>query len=181
MQQKEHPVAEFVRFVVLAAMIVIPIRLFIASPFVVEGASMSPTFETLEYVIVDKISYRFKSPERGQVVVFDYPKDPKKSFIKRIVGLPGEKISIADGKINVEKETGEKIMVPEKYVSYHSNEFLEISLQEDEYFVLGDNRVASYDSRAWGPVKKDLLSGQVIVRLFPPQKIDFYPGDVDKF
>jgi signal peptidase I len=145
---------EFIKFTLIAVLIVVPIRLWIAQPFIVNGASMEPTFENGDYLIVDELSYNVRKPEKNEVIIFHYPLDPSKYFIKRVEGLPGEKITI-NGK--------------------------EIVLGEDSYYVLGDNRGASSDSRIWGPVKEDLIVGRALIRLWPFNKITVMPGqDYDR-
>ena len=94
-------VREWVQVIVIALVISLPIRFFIAEPFVVQGASMDPTFSTGQFLIIDRLSYRFESPSRGDVIVFEYPNDPKTFYIKRIIGLPGETVDIKDGKVTV--------------------------------------------------------------------------------
>jgi len=127
---------EFVKFSLIAILIVLPIRLWIAQPFVVNGNSMVPNFHNGDYLIIDEITYQFRKPEIGEVIVFHYPKNPSEFFIKRIEGLPGDTVN---GKI----------------------------LAADEYYVLGDNRSESLDSRYWGPVKSNLIVGRAILRLWP--------------
>lgn len=127
---------EFVKFSIIALLIVIPIRMWIAQPFIVNGSSMTPTFQNGDYLIIDEITFRFRQPEKGEVIVFRYPQNPSQFFIKRIAGLPGETM----GNTN---------------------------LTQDEYYVLGDNTFASSDSRYWGPVKKNLIIGRAILRLWP--------------
>lgn len=169
---------ETIRFTFVALIIVIPIRLFIAQPFIVSGASMDPTFTNGQYLIVDEISYRLNEPVRGDVVIFKYPKDPKKYFIKRIIGLPGETVTINEkGSVSV-RQTGSNTVtaLAEPYIYFPKNESAERVLGSDEYFVMGDNREGSYDSRMWGPVKKDLLIGKAFVRLFPFTRISIFPG-----
>lgn len=168
---------ELVRFAVLAILIVLPIRIFIAQPFIVSGASMYPTFHDSEYLIIDEISYILGEPKRNDVVVFKYPKDTTKFFIKRIIGLPGETVDINGEEVtitNAENKDGFKLDQP--YVENKSNTTGHYVLEEDEYFVMGDNRSASSDSRYWGPVKENLLVGRALVRLLPLSKIDFMPG-----
>src|SRR3989344_2947651 len=104
LETTEHPLAEIVRFSIIAILIVIPIRAFIAQPFIVSGASMEETFQSGEYLIVDQVSYHFDSPHRGEVVVFRYPRDPSKFFIKRVIGEPGDTVSIVDGAITIKNE-----------------------------------------------------------------------------
>lgn len=166
---------ELFKLVFIALVVVIPFRLYIAQPFIVEGASMDPTFETGDYLIVDELSYHWKSPERGSVVVFKYPEDHSKSFIKRIIGLPGETVSISEGQVTITSSFyPEGLVLEESYVEIPKNETLSHTLNQDEYFVMGDNRLWSSDSRMWGPVPRDLIIGRPIIRFLPP---GIFPGD----
>lgn len=113
---------------------------------------MSPTFKTGKYVLVNQITYRLEQPERGDVIVFRYPNDPSKYFIKRIHGLPGEVVSNGVTSIT-NPEHSATIALQEPYlVTDRTNDHLAITLSSDEYFVMGDNRGASSDSRVWGPL-----------------------------
>ena len=179
MEEKEKASFKDFLFVALVSLAtVFVIRTFIAQPFVVSGASMDPTFHTGEYLIVDQLSYNFKDPERGDVIIFRYPVVPSKFFIKRIVGLPGETIKI-DGEEVLIKEVGsnEFNKLEEKYIEFTKDNFLEKTLEDDEFFVMGDNRLASLDSRIWGPLEEEYIVGKALVRLFPVNKINFLPGD----
>ena len=169
---------ELVRFALIALIIVIPIRVFIAEPFIVSGASMVPTFENGNYLIVDKISYKLGNPKRDDVVVFRYPGDTTKFFIKRIIGLPNETVDIKGNEVTITNEThpdGFKLDQP--FVKNPANNDTHLELKSDEYFVLGDNRGASSDSRYWGAVKRNLLAGKAFLRLLPINNIDFWPGN----
>jgi len=160
---------EVIKIVILASLIVIPIRLFIFQPFFVKGQSMEPNFENGDYLIVDEISYRLQEPQRGEVVVFKYPNDTSQRYIKRIIGLPGETIEIQDGKIEVFNKEGQKVLIETNYlpqVVFTAGD-TRITLKEDEYFVLGDNRFASADSRRWGPLPRKDIIGRVIFRAWP--------------
>jgi len=177
-KERKESIWELARFALIAVIIVVPIRIFIAQPFVVSGSSMVPTFEDGDYLIIDEISYRLGEPERGDVVIFRYPEDPKKFFIKRIVGLPSEKIQIKGNQVmifNAENEKG--FYLNEEYVKNGANNNLAFNLADDEYFVMGDNRIGSSDSRQWGPVHEDLMIGRALLRLLPIAKIDVMPGD----
>lgn len=169
---------ELVTFAIVSLVIVIPIRLFIAQPFIVSGESMHPTFETGQYLIVDQLSYRLKSPIRGDVIIFHYPKNPSKFFIKRIIALPGEKIKIDGTKIMITTNNNEEIILEEDYVTMNRESQLETQLKDDEYFVMGDNRLASLDSRVWGALNEDLIVGRAYLRLLPFNKIGFLPGSI---
>ena len=169
---------ELVRFVIIAIVIVIPIRIFIAQPFIVSGSSMVPTFQDGQYLVVDEISYRFSEPKRDDVIVFRYPNDTKKFFIKRIIGLPNETVDIKGSEITIiNKEHPEGLKLDQPYVQNTSNNNMSFQLKDGEYFVMGDNRSASSDSRYWGAVPKKDLVGRVLVRLLPINKIDLLPGN----
>lgn len=166
---------ELFRLVVISIIIVIPFRLYVAQPFIVDGASMDPTFETGHYLIVDELSYRFKNPERGSVVVFKYPRNPSKSFIKRIIGLPNETVVISNGSVSIiNDEYPEGFTLTEPYVMSPKRENITYTVGENEYFVLGDNRISSADSRIWGSVPAENIIGRPIIRFFPPS---IFPGD----
>jgi len=172
---------ELIRFVLISLAIVIPVRLYIAEPFIVSGSSMTPTFETGHYLIVDQVSYRFDAPERGDVVVFRYPKDPSKFFIKRVIGLPGETIRIKDKSVLIYNETyPDGLLLNEPYIKDMPQENTETALGESEYFVMGDNRGASSDSRIWGPLEKDEIVGQAFLRLFPVTEFGVLPGEYNQ-
>jgi signal peptidase I len=171
---------ELVRFAFIAIIIVIPIRVFIAQPFIVSGSSMYPTFENSQYLIVDELSYRLSSPERDDVIVFRYPRDTTKFFIKRIIGLPGETINISGDKITVINQAHpDGFVLDQPFINPQgvSKDNLHFVVKSDEYFVMGDNREASSDSRFWGGVPKNLIVGRAFIRLFPLNKISIMPGN----
>lgn len=170
---------ELVRFAILALLVVVPIRLFVVEPFVVSGSSMLPTFKTEDYLIIDKISYKSREPKRGEVIIFKYPKDKTKFFIKRVIGLPNETVDIKGSTVKITNldNKEESFILEEPYIKNESNNDLHISLKSDEYFVMGDNRPASSDSRYWGPVTRDLIVGRALVRLLPINNIKVLPGD----
>ena len=169
---------ELVRFGIIALVIVVPIRVLVAEPFIVSGSSMFPTFENGDYLIVDKLSYKLAEPKRDDVVVFKYPLDPNKYFIKRIIGLPNETIDIEGSKITItNKEHENGFTLEQPFIKSAASNNLHFELKDDEYFVMGDNRNASSDSRYWGPVKRELLSGRAFLRLLPLDKIELLPGD----
>ncbi len=159
---------EIAKIVIIAAVIVIPIRYFLFQPFFVRGQSMDPNFENGDYLIVDEISYRFSEPQRGEVIVFKYPEDPSHRFIKRIVGLPGETVEIKDGKVIIYMDGVSRVLDESEYLSNSvtTGDF-QITLGENEYFVLGDNRSFSFDSRKFGVLPRDKIIGRVIFRAWP--------------
>lgn len=159
---------EIFKIAVIALVIVAPIRYFLFQPFIVSGESMSPNFESGDYLIVDEISYRFSEPQRGDVIVFNWPKDTKQRFIKRVIGLPGETVSVKGGQVEVAKD-GKTDTLAERYLPNDLKTYgdITITLNVDEYFVLGDNREYSYDSRAWGIVPRKDIIGKAFLRIFP--------------
>ncbi len=168
---------ELVRFALIALLIVVPIRVLVAEPFIVSGSSMVPTFSNGDYLIVDKISYRLGDPKRDDVVIFRYPGDTTKFFIKRIIGLPNETVDIKGNEVtitNAQNKEGFKLLQP--FVKNQANNDTHFELKDDEYFVMGDNRSASSDSRYWGAVKRSLLTGKAFLRLLPISQIDVLPG-----
>ncbi len=165
---------ETAKIIIISLAIIIPIRYFIFQPFFVRGASMEPNFENGEYLIIDEISYRFHEPERGDVIIFRYPKDPSQYYIKRVIALPGEIIRIEDGNITIfSRDNPAGFVLEELYLS-EENRFtpgnLEVNLDENDYFVLGDNRQASSDSRRWGAVPRHYVVGRAWVRAWPFNK-----------
>ena len=179
-RQQKHPLAEIVEFALIALLIVIPVRMFIAQPFIVSGASMEDTFHSGEYLIIDQASYYFEDPERGDVIVFRYPQDPSKFFIKRVIGIPGDTIDIQGDAVTITTNEGQTISLSEPYVkSMAENTSLTETLGEREYFVMGDNRDASSDSRVWGVLQKDKIVGRAFLRLFPFTEMEVLPGEYD--
>ncbi|MCF7831730.1 MAG: signal peptidase I [Candidatus Pacebacteria bacterium] len=178
--KKEESWIDIVRFALIALVIVIPIRLYIAQPFIVSGSSMVPTFQDGEYLIVDEISYRLEKPDRGDVIVFRYPNNPSRFFIKRVIGLPNETVSIDNDTITIfNEENPDGFSLDEWYLSdmMHTLPSDTITtLSDEEYFVMGDNREASSDSRIWGSLHERYIIGKAFLRLFPIQSIDVHPG-----
>lgn len=172
--------SEIVRFALIAFIIVVPLRIFIAQPFIVKGASMLPTFEGGQYLIVDQLSYDFQQPERGEIIIFRHPDASTTFLIKRIIGLPGETVEIDGSLIRiVNSEHPEGFIVDEPYVANPSitsgpDSFV---LAQDEYFVLGDNRSASSDSRAFGALQEKFIIGRAFLRLWPFTEVDVFPGE----
>jgi signal peptidase I len=171
--EKPRFIDDLVKFALIALLVVIPIRIFVAQPFVVRGASMQPTFESGEYLIVDQLSYRFHPPARGDVIVMRYPKDPSVFFIKRIIGLPNETVELAGSRVTIDAANTPAITLDEPYVAEGrlGNEYATYVLGADDYFVLGDNRTESSDSRAWGFLPKEDIMGRALLRLLPPTRM----------
>ena len=162
---------EVTKIVIIALLIVIPIRYLVFQPFYVKGESMEPNFSDGDYLIVDEITYRFRVPQRGEVIVFRYPNDPSQRYIKRIIGLPGETIEIEQGKVIIySNEEGGVVLEESAYLSpsVFTLGDLRTVLSENEYFVLGDNRAASADSRRWGLLSRENIIGRALIRAWPP-------------
>lgn len=161
---------ELIQVAAISLAIIIPVRYFLIQPFYVNGASMEPNFFDNEYLIIDELSYRLKSPVRGDIVVFRYPNDPKQFFIKRVIGLPGETVEIAGGQVKIFND-----LTPNGFI-LEEDEYLDqdftattktVTLKPDEFFVMGDNRISSLDSRYFGPIKKSAVVGKVWLRGWP--------------
>ncbi len=186
----------FAWYVLLALSLALIVRFFIAAPYVVSGASMEPTFDNWDYLITDRLSYEITEPERGDVIVFCLPGSGECSFakrllrqewggprtlIKRVIGLPGETVSVDGATVritNTENPTG--FVLDEPYLASENiggPTGTETQLGNNEYFVLGDNRRVSSDSRVWGVLPKENIIGHVLVRLFPLNAVNVLPGD----
>ncbi len=170
---------ELIKIALIALVIIVPIRYFVFQPFLVKGASMEPNFQNGDYLIIDEISYRFREPQRGEVIVFKYPQDLSQRYIKRIIGLPGEMVLVNKGQIIISPVPDESfpdfLQIPFNLdeSAYLPSSLLtsgqtKLKLSEEEYFVLGDNRLASSDSRRWGALSRENIIGRVFLRLWPP-------------
>lgn len=165
---------EIFKITIIALAIVIPIRYFLFQPFFVKGQSMAPNFGSGDYLIIDEISYRFREPQRGEVIVFKYPQQSSNGFIesrliKRIIGLPGETVEIKEGKIIIYKDNQQQVLNESNYLSssLKTSGSVLVTLGEDEYFVLGDNRAFSFDSRTFGFLPEEKIIGRVFIRAWP--------------
>jgi len=169
--------SEIIKFTLLAVFLVLPFRIFIAEPFIVSGSSMEPSFQSGNYLIIDKLSYRLGDPKRGDAIVLRYPLDKSRFFIKRIIGLPEETITMTDGDVYISKNDGEKEeKIEEPYLKNKTVENFSVSLGEREYFVMGDNRPVSLDSRSWGVLERSFIKGKPVLRLLPITKAEVNPG-----
>jgi signal peptidase I len=165
---------EIVEVALVAVAAVFVVRTFLIQPFLVSGASMEPSFSHGDYLLVDELSYYFREPQRGEVVVFRYPVDESVYYIKRIIGLPGEEVQIRDGSItifNAEHPQGFKLSEAYLPGNLKTPRNVDVKLDNDQYFVMGDNRLQSFDSRDWGPVRRREIIGIVRLRLWPLNKV----------
>jgi len=168
-----------IKIIVISLVVIIGIRTFVMQPFFVNGQSMEPNFYDGDYLIVNEIGYRFDDPKRGDVIIFHYPNDPSQFFIKRVIGLPGEKIEIKDKKITIyNKENPDGFTLNEFYLSESAVTLRSYSqeLKNDEYYVLGDNRVASSDSRVWGVLERHYIVGKTWIRAWPFDNFSVFKG-----
>lgn len=167
-------------YAVVALGLALFIRFFVATPYMVSGSSMEHTFENLDYLIIDRLTYTMSDPKRGDVVVFTQPQAHSRDLIKRIVGLPGETVVIRGNEVSIiNAENPDGTVLNEPYLTaenYGGINNMQVTLKENEYYVLGDNRRVSADSRMWGPLPKTDIIGRVIVRLFPFTAIQALPG-----
>ena len=186
---------EMTKFAIIVLFIVIPLRLYVVQPFIVSGQSMEYNFETGQYLLVDELSYRWSNPERGDVIVFRYPNDTKKYYIKRIIGLPGDIVDVNFNKVTIKnKENPNGIVLRDDFISPllinvvppdltkmtqdDKKNLQTVSLADNQYFVMGDNRLHSSDSRSWGTLDKKFIVGRPIVRLIelnPPGASSWFP------
>ena len=170
---------ETFKLIAICLAIIIPIRYYLVQPFFVKGASMEENFHDGDYLLIDELSYLLGEPHRGDVVVFRYPENPSQFYIKRIIGLPGETIEVKSEQIkiyNTEFKAG--FVLKEYYLSENQETFGNntVKLEGDQYFVMGDNRLQSSDSRRWGPVPRKFLIGKAFLRLWPVNKINKVEG-----
>lgn len=172
-------VFELIKIVVISLVIIIPVRYFLIQPFYVKGASMEPNFYDHEYLIIDEITYRFNEPKRGDIIVFRYPRNPQEYFIKRLIGLPGESVKIDKGKVTIfNEEHPDGFILDEPYLKEGTKTYgiseEKVTMTEEEFFVLGDNRNSSKDSRSFGPVNNSYITGRVLLRGWPFNRIQLF-------
>ncbi|MDO9509882.1 MAG: signal peptidase I [Candidatus Magasanikbacteria bacterium] len=170
-------ILEMVKVAVLAGITIALIRYYLFKPFYVKGASMEPNFHEKEYLIIDELSYRFREPVRGEVIVFRYPEDPKEYFLKRVIGLSGETVKVQGGKVFVyNNENIEGFELNEEYLPKDLNTEGDhtFKIGDNQIFVLGDNRPNSFDSRRFGPIDKSLVVGRAWLRGWPLNRLAIF-------
>lgn len=175
---QKSSVWEFVRFAATVILVVVGVRMFVAQPFVVSGTSMVPTFENKDYLIIDELSYRFHEPKRGDVIVFHPPVDSATYYIKRVIGVPGDTVTIANSVVSITNaEHPDGVVITEPYITKDlAGDNYSVTVTDGHYFTMGDNRPASFDSRKWGLLPKEKIIGRVFLRLYPFGQIGIFPG-----
>jgi len=166
---KAHPVFAWVRDLFISLFVSAFIIIFLYQPVKVEGTSMLPGLEDQERIFINKFVYHFGSVERGDIVVFHYPRDPSKSYIKRVIGVAGDRIRISNGTVMVNGRTLDEPYVPEEYAD--SRSYPEIKVPPHSYFLLGDHRTSSQDSRDFGPVDQRFIYGKAVFVYWPMDKL----------
>lgn len=182
LEKEEKPVSLLIWIVGIVVTVKL-LQTFIIQPFIVDGGSMLPTFHNREFLLVDKLSYRVQNPHRGDVAIFKLYEGSQnpysgKHLIKRIIGLPGERVVVRDGRTFIYNATNlDGFELDESYVTYKDlSKNIDLTLGADEYFMMGDNRAQSYDSRSWGALKEKDLKGQVLFRIYPFANAAHEPG-----
>jgi signal peptidase I len=174
-----YTVWEIAEVFLIAILAVAAIKYFLVQPFIVNGASMETTFYDSDYLLVDEVSYRFEAPQRGDVIVFHSPQDYSIYFIKRIIGLPGETVAIDGDKVKITNaQHPDGFYLTEPYLSpLMSTGWMgskKLTLGPTQYFVMGDNRLNSLDSRYWGPLERSAVVGAVRLRLWPLNRLGIF-------
>lgn len=178
-QGRFKPFIENALYVLGAVLLAFLIQTFVVRPFIVNGISMDPTFKHRDYVLIDQMKYKKNEPQRGDVIVFRAPPEPEKFYIKRVIGLPNETVEINGTQITIKNTMHPNgLKLSEPFIAHPQENNLSIKVPEGEYFVMGDNRSGSYDSRIWGTLPKEEIRGRAWFRLFPFNSIDYLPGKV---
>lgn len=182
LEEDEAP-ASLLIWIIGIIIVVKLIQAFLIQPFIVDGGSMLPTYHNQEFLLVDKLSYKIGEPKRGDVIIFRLYENQKnpyqgKYLIKRLIGKPGERVSVVNGLTTIyNKENPQGFIIEEPFVTYkETSKDVDILLDEDHYFVMGDNRSQSYDSRDWGPLDASQIKGQVLFRVYPFGSAGYEPG-----
>lgn len=177
----ESSFASAALYVISAVVLAVLIRHFIATPYIVIGSSMEPTFYDYHYLIIDRITYDLQDPKRGDVIVLDLPQNTSRALIKRIIGLPGETVTLSGNTVSIKNtEHPDGFTLAEPYLDPNDlggASDMSVTLGPDQFFVLGDNRKVSADSRLWGTLPREDIVGKVLVRLYPFNKLGLFPGE----
>lgn len=180
--ESDEPPTSMLWWFVGTIIVVKLIQAFFIQPFIVDGGSMLPTFRHKEFLLVDKFSYLVGDPKRGDVMIFKLYEGSGNEYggkylVKRVIGLPGERVVVKNGVTTIHNaEFPQGFVLEEPYVTYKDGKETDITLSSTQYFMMGDNRAQSYDSRSWGPLEKDAVRGQVLLRVLPFAAFGYEPG-----
>lgn len=153
------------------------IQAYVVRPFIVSGNSMDPNIKNGQYLIIDEVSYKLHEPSRGDVIVFRAPPEPSKFYIKRIIGLPGDTVDIKGSTITITNASHPNgFTLAESFITHKSSDTVHETVPAESYFVMGDNRSGSYDSRGWGFLPKENIRGRALLRLLPLNSINYLPA-----
>lgn len=169
----KNNLVELIEFIAIIGAILVVIRFFVAEPHKVSGSSMVPNFHDGDYIITNKVATQLSNPQRGEVIILKNPRNMDQVFIKRVIGLSGDRVMVNGGKVYLNGR-----LLPEPYLPLgtrtyggaYLTEGEELTVPEGRFFVMGDNRGGSSDSREWGTLGKDLIVGQAWLRYWPPQQ-----------
>jgi signal peptidase I len=182
LEEDEEP-SSLLIWIISIIILVKLVQAFLIQPFIVDGASMLPTYHNKEFLLVDKFSYRVKNPERGDVMIFKLYENTNnpyegKHLIKRVIGLPGERVVVKNAITTIyNKKNPNGFVLDEPFVSFKDiTKDVNVTLDEYHYFVMGDNRAQSYDSRDWGALDEINIKGQVLFRVYPFKQAGYEPG-----
>ena len=167
-------ILDFLETIVVALSIFVVVYLFLVKPHEVKGSSMEPNFQNNDYILTDKISYKINEPSRGDVVIFKSPKNPEVDYIKRVIGLPGERVKVQNGSVFINDKKLEEPYLKDRTLLFpgsYLQEGVEITVPVNEYFVFGDNRPHSSDSREFGPIPISSIIGKALIRYWPLTKL----------
>jgi signal peptidase I len=180
-QRSESSFWSVTLYIVCAIVLAVGIRHFIATPYIVIGSSMEPNFYDYHYLIIDRLTCDFENPQRGDVIVLDLPQNTSRALIKRVIGLPGDTVVLSGNSVTIKNsEHPDGFTLSEPYLDpadLGGATDMSVTLGPDQFFVLGDNRKVSADSRLWGTLPRQDIVGRVLVRLYPFNKLGFFPGE----
>ncbi|MDS1029927.1 signal peptidase I [Bacillota bacterium LX-D] len=166
--KKRSTLFEFLESVVIAVILAFVIRMFLFQPFYIPSGSMEPTLQVNDRIIVNKLTYRFSEPKRGDIIVFKFPLDPSRDYIKRLIGLPGETLEIKNSVIYINNKPIKESYLPP---NLHFADFPPVKIPKNAYFMMGDNRNNSQDSRYWGTLQKNLIIGKAQLIYWPLNRL----------
>ncbi|KKR81445.1 MAG: Signal peptidase I [Candidatus Daviesbacteria bacterium GW2011_GWA1_41_61] len=176
----KNNLVELIEFIAIIGAILVVVRFFVAEPHKVSGSSMVPNFHDGDYIITNKVATQISQPQRGEVIILKNPRNMDQVFIKRVIGLPGDRVMVSGGKVYINGQPTAELYLPKGTRTYGGaslSEGEELTVPQGRYFIMGDNRGGSSDSREWGTIGKDLVVGQAWLRYWPPQQFTLIQVD----